>query len=300
MQPDGFEVKEKEQYRHCWINPEGVYQVDIYRRSEGADTKLVLAESYVPERMRQALNFIPFQFFGVEHLSPQVSRSPIKGLVDVNYTNYRHSADYEHGLYLTSLPTLVVSGHASDDDIQAIGSMAALVMPEPEAKAYFLEYQGQGLEPHERAMESDKKRMATLGARLLEEMPTTQETLGQVQIRHAGDMGTLKNLVGKASDGLSAMAQIHHWWMGATESIADERYRIDLNTDLSAMRLSSQEQLALVQSWQAGAISHETLLHNYKQGEILPHDVSIEDEMRKIETETPTGLLFGDDGVGDE
>jgi hypothetical protein len=41
----------------------------------------------------------------------------------------------------------------------------------------------------------------------------------------------------------------------------------------------------LVSAWQAGAISRDTLLHNLRQGEILPPGRSGEHEVRMIETE---------------
>jgi hypothetical protein len=40
-----------------------------------------------------------------------------------------------------------------------------------------------------------------------------------------------------------------------------------------------------VSAWQAGAISRDTLLHNLRQGEILPAGRSGEQEVRMIETD---------------
>ena len=43
-------------------------------------------------------------------------------------------------------------------------------------------------------------------------------------------------------------------------------------------------------AWQSGGISHETFLHNMKKGEILPNEISIEDERDRIDLQNPMNL----------
>ena len=163
-----------------------------------------------------------------------------------------------------------------------------------------MEYQGMGLQSHERAMENDKIEMATLGARLLEERPDVQETLGAVQLRHSGDTGSLRSLANLTSQGLTQVLQWHHYWDGQTENTSDAAYEMLLNTDFVSARLSSQDLQALTLAWQQGGISQETYLWNLRQGEILPPDIDPEDEIRRIETTPPARLPFGDESIQDE
>jgi hypothetical protein len=53
---------------------------------------------------------------------------------------------------------------------------------------------------------------------------------------------------------------------------------VKLNTDFETAHLNGPELTALVSAWQAGAISRDTLLHNLRQGEILPPGRSGEQE----------------------
>ena len=184
-EPDGFGVSMQDRYRVHYLNQNGEYQVDLYESRDSEDTPLTPSEEIIPTRRQAPIRFIPFQFFGALDLTPSPSKGPLDDLVNVNFSNFRHSADYEHALFLTGLPTPVVTGHANPDEVMLIGALTAWILPNPEAKAYYLEYQGMGLESHERAMDNDKVEMATLGARLLEEPPEVQETLGAVQLRHA-------------------------------------------------------------------------------------------------------------------
>ena len=58
--------------------------------------------------------------------------------------------------------------------------------------------------------------------------------------------------------------------------------RRKLNTDFETSHLNGQELSALVSAWQAGAISRDTLLHNLRQGEILPPGRTGEHEVELI------------------
>ena len=49
--------------------------------------------------------------------------------------------------------------------------------------------------------------------------------------------------------------------------------------------LSASEIQALVAAWQSGAISRDTLLHNFRTGEILPPARTNEQEMELIRKE---------------
>lgn len=295
---DGYEVERKTRYRVCRINDDGIYEVTVYEEFMNIQTRsvdMMRVESYIPTRRLRTLDFIPFLFVSCEDLTPNVCDGPLDDMVDKNFSYFRHSANYEHGLFLTGCPTPVITGHnLNEGERVPIGSLAAWVFPNPEAKAYLLEYQGQGLQSHERAMAQDKQEMATLGARLLEETPATQETLGAVQIRHSGESGNLKTLANLVSQGLTKILRWHHWWHGVTEDLEDERFSFTLNTDFSTTRLTPQEMQALMQLWQSGAISQQTLFWNLKQGELVPDDVEFEDEQSLIELEAPARIPFGE------
>jgi len=292
-----YEIEVVYRYRVCFINADGQYEVEIYETGGTEQNRhMMQVEGYIPTRRDRPLDFIPFQFFGATDLMPSIAKAPMDDMVDINYSYFRHSADYEHGLFLTGLPTPVITGYDLPEGKRVmLGSLAAWVLPPFEAKAYLLEYQGHGLESHERAMTNDKIEMATLGARLLEEQPVTVETLGAVQIRHSGETGSLRSVANLTSEGLTRMLRWHHWWNGDTENIDDEQYSFTLNTDFSTTRLSPQELQALMQLWQGGGISKETLFWNLKQGEIIPAENEYEDEEAMIEAQAPARLPFAED-----
>jgi hypothetical protein len=71
-------------------------------------------------------------------------------------------------------------------------------------------------------------------------------------------------------------------WEGITQEI-----KYQLNTDYQPAKMSPQELAELVKSWQAGAISYDTLFKNLQNGEIIDADESMEDEQEKISNAQP-------------
>ena len=62
---------------------------------------------------------------------------------------------------------------------------------------------------------------------------------------------------------------------------------VRLNRDFVEARLTAPDILALVESWQRGAISRRTLHDNLRAGEVLPPGRDFAEEQRLIETEQP-------------
>ena len=71
------------------------------------------------------------------------------------------------------------------------------------------------------------------------------------------------------------------------EAVTAEHLNYELNTDFEASLMSASEIQALVAAWQSGAISRDTLLHNFRTGEILPPARTNEQEIELIRNEPP-------------
>jgi hypothetical protein len=100
-------------------------------------------------------------------------------------------------------------------------------------------------------------------------------------MRHSGDGAILSAISNAVSQGLNKALQIMADWEGA------ETPTISLNEDYLDQPLSAQDLQALVQAWQMGAISDETLFYNFKVGEIVEEYVTFEDEQSRIANQPP-------------
>jgi hypothetical protein len=171
-----------------------------------------------------------------------------------------------------------------------IGASAAWVTDTPGASAGFLEYTGQGLTTFERAMDRDERLMAILGARLLETQKRVGEAAEAIELRQSGENSILGNLALSVSASLTQVLQWAYWW-NSTEALPDDVKReqvvLDLNTDFSTKGMSAMELTAVVNAWQSGAMSRDTMLDLFRRGEVLPDGRSNEEEIALIGREKP-------------
>lgn len=301
--PEFFVTETVTQYRVLRLDEQGQYEVSLWREvptalRRTAEPDVVMVDRWVPTRTGEPLTTIPFCFFSPFTLETNVEKSLMDALIASNYQYYRHSADYEHGLHLTALPTPWVTGYVDDKTELLIGSQAAWIIPDAAAKVGMLEFQGQGLQSHERAMEADINNMATLGARLLEGQPLVQETAAAVHQRSEGSESPLQALVMTASQGLTKLAQWHAWWANLTENPADPAILAQLNTDLTSSQADPTMVKTLMEALLSGTISFETWYWNLQRGELARPQVLVEDEqeliaIREAARPMPTGPTEG-------
>jgi Domain of unknown function (DUF4055) len=278
---DEWDILRVEQFRVLQLR-DGVYQVERYRRDPNDRTKFVqIGERAVPLRRGQPLRFIPFTIFGPSNIAPPIETPPLLALADVNLSHFRTSADHEHGAHFTALPTPWVSGHTLPaNETLAIGSGTAWVFPQENARVGMLEFTGAGLSALANLKEEKRLMMVSLGARMLETQRNVQEAAQTVRLRHAGERSAMSVLADTEGQGLTQVVRRHLWWSGLEDAAALQA-KISLNPD-SMDELSADDIRALVSSWQAGAISHKTLLYNLQWGEWLPPGVSADEEIALI------------------
>jgi hypothetical protein len=259
-----------------------------------------------PLRRGQRLAFVPFVFLNATSLLADPTRPPLLDLADVNLSHYRTSADLEHGRHFTALPTPWITGYDGRAAAMTIGSEDAWAIGNENARVGMLEFTGAGLASLERAMDQKERQMAVLGARLLEMQKAGVEAEGTLRMRHAGDDATIRLVSATLSAGVSRVMRWHAWWLGAasTPDVRDISY--DLGVEFFSVRMSSGDLQALVQAYQAGTISFDTLYFNLQRGDVARPDVDAKTERHAIDAEDepspdpdPDPDPDGGDGDGD-
>jgi hypothetical protein len=295
-QKDRFATICRRQIRVLDLTPEGVYTQTLYREkldASGKPTKdwVQFGGVIVPVRRKEPLGFIPFVFASPIGTSPEPEKPPLEDLVDVNLSHYRGTADLKHGLHCAALPTPWVAGLAGGEPKGglSIGSSKAWVL-DVNGKAGMLEVQGPGFESIRTDLQDMQKMMATLGARLLEEQPTSSETMGAVGMRHAGEHATLRTIAGAIEQALSLVLQFHVWWMGTEATPADVKASVELNKDYFQVKAAPEQVRAALLSVQAGEMSSKTFYHVLQTGDWTREGITAEQEKEDIsrEGEPPT------------
>ncbi len=275
---DPYNSSYEDRYRELILDEEG-YTVRVW---EEKDQEFKVVEEYRPVNKGKGLDGIPFVPVSLGALNFNPEPPPLLGLVDINLSHYRTSADLEHGRHFTALPTPYVTGAASEDeDMLRIGAETAWMLPDTNCKAGFLEFTGQGLGALETALDQKRSMMASLGAQLLEGQKNGVEASETLRIRQNSEASTLMTVVQSVEAGIQKALQHMADWNGGG------KVTVKLNRDFSSSQLQPQQMTALMSAWQSGAISHETFLWNMKRGEILDPDTSIEEERDRISVQMP-------------
>lgn len=266
---DPFLMRETVQYRHLYLN-NGVYTVDLYTDTEEIATNrpsksaLTLKATITPTQRGSVMDYIPFVCVTPIGLGLDPVKPPILDIVDVNLSQYMTSADLENGRHFAGLPTPIVTGAESEAKLK-VGGSTAWVISNHQAKAYYMEFQGQGLQSLEKAMSEKTGQMAQFSSRLMDTSTRGSEAAETVRLRHSADSATLSSVAIALQGGFNLVFKYVAAFDGTSEP------DIELNKDFLDTKLTPAELTALTNSYITGAIDLETYVYNLERGELLPH-----------------------------
>lgn len=278
---DEFRSLNAEQIRVLDLDDEGFYRQRVFRRLDGAWRQF--GPDIQPRLDGRPMTRIPFVFFGPKGNRTVAAKPPLLDLVNVNLSHYRTTADFEHGAHFTGLPTAVITGHRLEEgEGLAIGAGEAWVLPSPDAKAYFLEFSGQGLGALSESLNRKEGQMAAIGARMLAPEKRQTETAESLAIRRGGENSVLAALAQGVSQGMTRALTLLAAWAGAPGKVS-----FALNRDYLPIAMTAQELKAHVAAWQAGALSEQSLFEALQQGEVIAEDLTYEEEAARKQSAAP-------------
>lgn len=292
---DEFEDTYETRYRVLDLEPfTNAYRVRVFRVKDGQPDELVSGPVY-PLMNNKTMDFIPFLFIGVDGVDIDVDEPPMIDLADLNLAHYGVTADYEHGCHFTGLPTAWIAGYTAPLDAKGnpvqksfyIGSPAVWTFQDPNAKAEYLEFTGQGLQSLKDNLDRKESQMAVLGARMLAAEKKQAETATTAAIHRTGENSILAGIAISVSLALKRALEIFAQWAGG-----DGEVKYDLNRDFLPVPMESAQLTALVSAWQAGALSTEDLFENLQRGDVISSEKTLEEQQAEIAA-TPPPLPVG-------
>lgn len=274
---DEFSHEYEDRYRVLDLDATGAYRQRLFRIGKKGDDEQIGADIY-PTMNGKTLTYLPFKLVG------EMDEPPLIDLVDANIAHYQVNADYRHGLHFTGLPTAVVSGYTGEPgETLTIGSTTAWVFPDPQAKAAYLEFTGQGLGPMEAALKAIEQRMAMLGARMIADESKQAETLGGMQIKRAGENSILAAIVIEVGDALEWALGIFAQWSGVAAQC-----RYEINRDFTPAGLDAQQLTALVGAVQAGKISDGEFFDLMQRHDVIEPTKTFEEHQAEVDMQGPS------------
>lgn len=261
---------------------EGRVRVRVYRKT--AAGWVLYNEAFPTARNGKGLTYIPAVAFGPE--SNRFGKPPLLDLIDVNLAHFRNSADMEHALHFTGLPTPYVSGvDPGDLPSLTLGSATGHVFQSEHAKIQFATYGAEGLASLKQAMDDKVQMMAALGARMLAPESRAAESGEALAIRRGGENSALAKVADSVSRSIVLVLETLAEWEGITGAIS-----YSLNTDYLPNRMNPQELTALMAAWQAGGLTSEELFERMKAGGIIRDDMDYAEHEAALLADEP-GLM---------
>ena len=252
------------------------YRVRVFRINTAGEDEVVSTE--YPLLNGKSLNYIPFLVITEDGVSFEVEEPPLLDLIDVNLSHFRSSADYEHGCHFTALPTLFIAGMEAVNSADGkpvkiyLGSQAAILAADPDCKAEFIEFKGDGLSTIAANMDRKEQQMAILGARMLATEGKQAQTATTTAIHRTGENANLASISIAVSLGLQKALN----WFAAWAGIAAQ-CEYDLNRDFLPLTVDGPTLTAVTATWQAGGMSDEEYFDWLQRGDIIEAEMTFEE-----------------------
>jgi hypothetical protein len=261
---DTFLVTHETQYRVLRLEEvegKSTYTVELFDKDEKSVSKIV------PLNTGLQMDYIPFYAVNPMGVGWHNVKPPVLDIVDINISHYRSSADLEHGRHFTGLPTPVISGVDTKSKM-AIGSTTAWVLPDKDARAYFLEFTGQGLLSLEKALTEKQSQLASLSARLIGQSSNGSEAAETVRLRYTSETASLTSVVRS----VEALLNRVYKTVARMEALDETAVSVLIDKEFLSSKMSGAEIKTFVDSYLAGGISKETLVFNLRRGDALSPD----------------------------
>lgn len=244
---DGFTMTVRNQYRILRLQ-NGVYTSALYRENGNQPT---LTTDTPLGYDGKPLAEIPFVFVGITNNDSDVDEAPLYDLVSLNLAHYRNSADYEESVFMLGQPTPVWAGV---DKVWAeqvwkgqvrLGSRSGVNLP-LNGQAQLLQVSPNGLAKE--AMDQKEAQMVALGARLVRDS-NVAKTATEVTGDKVNEVSVLASAARNTS---AAYREAFRLW---SLFLPSKTPTFNLSTDFEMSKMTSQQLLAVVTTWQSGLLA---------------------------------------------
>lgn len=257
------------QFRHCYLR-NGVYYQEVLD-DELKPTKA----AFTPLFTGAVINHVPFTCIGATGVHMYVDKPPMLDIATINISHYLTSADLEWGRHIVGLPTPVVSGVDTSTKL-TIGGTSAWVLPAVDAKAFYLEFQGQGLQSLEKAMTEKVGLMSAMSARLVDTTSKGSEAAEAVRLRYANESATLIHVIGAVENGLVII------YNSLAKLVREGVVKMSFSRDVLGANVTFNDMKVLFEAYLNGSLSKETLVYNLRRLDALDPNRTDEEELGAI------------------
>jgi hypothetical protein len=266
-----------------------IYKVEDYQKTidKEGQPKFELVAKYTPMMNDNTLDYLPFYICTPNGRSLEIKNPIILDLVDLNYSHYRTSADYENMSFYYGNPSIIVKNWP-DNKKFALGGVNDVGT---DGDAKFLELSQQAF--LENALTKKQEQIAILGSSMMagtgRYVASADTSNNQMEAEHSV-MSDLSNAMDNCFE--TILACLQKWGGEApitkTDPTGEEtseggltiEFKLDIENDVP---MNPQFLTALIGAYQSNIISYETLFYNLQQANIYSGNMDIKTEWGLIQ-----------------
>jgi hypothetical protein len=319
---DEFNIITVEAYRVLSFDAQGYYIQRVFKKCMD-DKKLGFIPDGVtiePEINGKRFDFIPF------YTSPgeNPEKSMLLGLAYENIGHYQKTAEYENGLFFTSVPTLVVENMETptkDREVKTTDANGNNIIKKEkittimsfggstikffcqknqdgdfaDVRVKYVEFTGAGIGEILKALNACLDRMAKLGIQAIGSEKKGVETTEVAQLHRAAENGVLGAFARSSSNRATEAVRLMLKWNLPNENV--EAWSYQLNTDFDYKGLSAQILTIMYNARQSNEIPRSIWFAVLKKHGIVPEEMTLDEFIQKLNIDYTYGHGPDVDGV---
>lgn len=251
-----------------------VYEQHVYedRELHGIPDFDAIPDQIITPTVRgEPLDRIPFVVVGPFTNHPDVQKPPILDIVTLNYSHYLSYAQLEHGRFYTANPVYWTSSGTADD-----GEGEYYVGPDvvwelgKDGKAGILEFNGQGLQFLESALEIKEAQISAIGGRMMPGVTRgASESDNSLKMKEQNEQTLLLNIADTMDE---AFTKILRWWAdwNNVSSAQIEKISFEVNRDFLLKNIGAREFRAIHQMYADGVLPVDVVYEYLRKAEVIP------------------------------
>lgn len=295
---DPFLFDEMVLYRELRIR-NGEYQVKVWKaRSQrvpvltlSGNTNLTTANSntepevvedwQTPVLFGRSFSNIPIIVLNTEEVGFDFDSIPILPLVRRVLAIYRKSADYHRALYIKGDPQPVISGITQDQAPSKIGGDSIWCLPNPAAKATYLDIDGDGIPLMRQAINDEFERFYQEGGRLLDTADRSAESGEAIRRRQAANQVSLRSIAQNSGSAMQFALRKLAVILGADP----EKVKFEADLNFAEPTIEGRDLLDIMAAKAQGAPYSQKSIHSrMRRGGLT--QMTFEEETDQLSTES--------------
>lgn len=280
--PDGeYLEKEIEQIRVVTKGPLGVTWQTFRKSTDPAKQ----GEWVLHENGTISLPVIPLAPVYINRTGFMTGEPPLAKIAELNVAHWQLDSDIASIMHVANVPILYLAGFTAEDNVK-IGASEAIRASNPDAKVAYVEHTGAAIGKAMERLAALEAQMNAMGHQLTAPQPGGKTATGEIR-DDAKENSPLAMMARALQDALEQAFGFMAQFKGVDWKKKDGGGSIVVNTDFGVQSGSSQDAQMLLDAVNAGKISIETFLAEWKRRNILSDSVDTTKEAAKVAEEAP-------------